>query len=137
MEKAHENAAPDLEFLRLDAVSFGESPAISVDHAVMERSSNAWVVPLDAGWRDVGSWASLAALSPRDGAGNAVRGDAVVQGTRNTFIRGDARLVAAIGVTDLVIVEAGEPPAVPGKAPGGGVPGIAGVAPASGRQAHR
>ena len=102
---AHEAAVPDLGFLRLDAESFGQSPSVSVDYAVMERTSNAWVVPLDAGWQDVGSWASLAQLSPRDDAGNVVRGDAVVHDTRNTFIHGDARLVATIGVTDLIVVD--------------------------------
>ena len=105
VEKAHENAVPDLGFLRLDAEAFRQSPAISVDYAVMERTSSARVVPLDAGWRDVGSWAGLAALSPGDEAGNVVRGDAVVRSTRNTFIHGDSRLVAAVGVKDLVIVD--------------------------------
>ena len=71
----------------------------------MEPTSNAWVVPLDAGWQDVGSWASLAALSHSDDAGNVVQGDAVLQGTRNTFIHSDSRLVATIGVKDLVIVD--------------------------------
>ena len=105
VEKAHENAVPDLGFLRLDAEAFRQSPAISVDYAVMEHTSNARVVPLDAGWQDVGSWASLAALSHSDEAGNVVRGDAVVQSTRNTFIHGDSRLVATVGVKDLVIVD--------------------------------
>ena len=104
-EKAHEHAVPDLGFLRLDAQAFGQSPAISVDYAVMEHTSTARVVPLDAGWQDVGSWASLAALSPGDEAGNVVRGDAVVQSTRNTFIHGSSRLVATIGVKDLIIVD--------------------------------
>ena len=102
---AHETAVTDLGFLRLDAESFGQSPGVSVDYAMMERTSNAWVVPLDAGWQDVGSWASLAKLSKRDDAGNVVRGDAVVQDTRNTFVHSDARLVATIGVTGLVIVD--------------------------------
>lgn len=104
-EKAHEHAVPDLGFLRLDAQAFGQSPAISVDYAVMEHTSTARVVPLDAGWQDVGSWASLAALSQSDEAGNVVQGDAVVQSTRNTFIHGSSRLVATVGVKDLVIVD--------------------------------
>ena len=105
VEKAHENAVFDLGFLRLDAKAFGQSPAISVDYAVMEPTSNARVVPLDAGWQDVGSWASLAALSQRDKAGNVVRGDAVVQSTRNTFIHSNSRLVVTVGVNDLIIVD--------------------------------
>ena len=102
---AHEAAESDLGFLRLNAEAFAKSPFISIDYAVMERTSNAWVVPLDAGWRDVGSWTSLAELSACDDAGNVVRGDAVVQQTRNTLVYGDARLVATLGVTDLVIVD--------------------------------
>ena len=105
VEKAHEHAVPDLGFLRLDAEAFGQSPAVSVDYAVMEPTSNASVVPLDAGWQDVGSWASLAALSHSDEAGNVVQGDAVVQSTRNTFIHSNSRLVATVGVKDLVIVD--------------------------------
>ena len=102
---AHEAAESDLGFLRLDAESFGQSPGVSVDYAVMECTSNAWVVPLDAGWQDVGSWASLAQLLQPDHAGNVIRGDAVVQNTRNTFVHSDARLVATIGVTDLIVVD--------------------------------
>ncbi|MCY4349689.1 MAG: mannose-1-phosphate guanylyltransferase/mannose-6-phosphate isomerase [Thiotrichales bacterium] len=102
---AYENAVPDLGFLRLEAESFRQSPAISVDYAVMEHTTNTSMVPLDAGWRDIGSWKSLAEFLPPDDAGNVVRGDAVVQRTRNTFIHGDARLVATLGVADLVIVD--------------------------------
>ena len=105
VRKAHEGAVPDLGFLRLDLESFERSPSCSVDYAVMERTKNASVVSLDAGWRDIGSWTSLAEVSPSDDAGNVVRGDAVVQRTRNTFVHSDSRLVAALGVTDLVIVD--------------------------------
>ena len=105
VEEAHSNAVPDLEFLRLNAQAFGRSPAISVDSAVMEPTANAWVVPLDAGWRDVGSWASLAALANRDKAGNVTRGDTVAHRTRDTLIHASSRLVASVGVKDLLIVD--------------------------------
>ncbi len=105
VEEAHANATPDLEFLRLNAQAFGRSPADSVDCAVMERTSNAWVVPLDADWRDVGSWASLAALSRSDEAGNVIRGDAVTHRTRDTLIHAGSRLVASVGVKDLLVVD--------------------------------
>ena len=105
VKQAHEDAVPDFGFLRLDAESFVRSPAVSVDYAVMEYTSEAVMVPLDAGWSDVGSWASLSELSEPDLAGNVVQGDAVVQGTRNTYIRGEDRVVAAVGVADLVIVD--------------------------------
>lgn len=105
VEKAHANAAPDLGFTRLDEKYFEQSPSLSVDYAVMERTSNAVVVPLDAGWRDIGSWASLVELSRRDEAGNVVRGDVVVHDTRDCLVFGGTRLVTAIGATDLVIVD--------------------------------
>ena len=105
VQGAHENAAPDLEFLRLDARFWEQTPAVSVDHAVMESTPNAVVVPLDAGWHDIGSWSSLSKLLEHDEAGNVVQGDAVLHGTRNCVIYGGARLVAAVGATDLVIVD--------------------------------
>ena len=105
VERAHERATSDLGFRRLDAELFGRSPAISVDRAVMEETSNAVVVPLDAGWWDVGSWASLWELSEADEAGNVVHGDAIMQGSRNTLVHSGVRMVAAVGVADLVIVD--------------------------------
>ena len=105
VERAHERATSDLGFLRLDAERFGRSPAISVDRAVMEKTSNAVVVPLDAGWWDVGSWASLSELSEADESGNVVHGDALMQGSRNTLVHSGVRMVAAVGVADLVIVD--------------------------------
>ncbi len=89
----------------LDADAFSRCPAIAVDRAVMERTSNAVMIPLDAGWSDVGSWAALADLAPADGDGNVVRGDALLEGVRDTYVRGGKRLVAAVGVSDLVIVD--------------------------------
>ena len=102
---AHEKAARDLTFLRLDAEAFAESPAVSVDYAVMEHTSNAVVVPLDAGWSDIGSWAALSVLLERDEEGNTAQGDVVLEGTRNTCILGGDRVVAAVGMTDCVIVD--------------------------------
>ena len=106
--KAYENAVEDLDFLRLDSEAFALSPTLSVDYAVMEHTSDAVVVPFDAGWSDVGSWTSLAELSAlvkKDKAGNVVQGDVILQDTRNTYIRGENRIVAALGVTDIVIVD--------------------------------
>ena len=112
---AHERAAADLGFLRLDAECFTRSPAISVDHAVMEHTADAVVVPLDAGWSDVGSWASLAELCEGDEAGNAAEGDAILHDARNTFVRAGDRLVAAVGVSDLVVVDTPDAVLVAGK----------------------
>ena len=137
VEKAHENAAPDLGFLRLDAEAFAQSPAISVDYAVMEPTSNARVAPLDAGWQDVGSWASLAALSPGDEAGNVARGDAAVQGARNTFIHGSSRLVAAVGVQNLVIVDTPDALLVADRSAGQDVKAVVRQLERAGREEHR
>jgi mannose-1-phosphate guanylyltransferase/mannose-6-phosphate isomerase len=98
-------AHDDLGFLRLDAQAFAAARAISIDYAVMERTSLAAVVPIDVGWSDVGSWSSLWELSARDEAGNAVRGDALLEATRNCYVFSDKSLVAAMGVSDLVIVD--------------------------------
>lgn len=137
VEKAHARAVADLDFLRLDSEAFGESPPISVDYAVMEHTSNAWVVPLDAGWQDIGSWAGLAKLSRQDDAGNVVRGDAVVHDTRSTFIHGDQRLVATIGVTDLIIVDTADAVLVAHKNAGQDVKAVVRQLELAGRDEHR
>ena len=103
--QAHRNAVRETGFLRLEAASFSSSPAISVDHAVMERTSAAVMVPLATDWSDVGSWAALAELGERDGAGNVAVGDTILEGVRDTYVRAGYRVVAAVGVSDLVIVD--------------------------------
>ena len=105
VKAAYDKAVRDLVFLRLDAAAFAESPAVSVDYAIMEHTSDAVMVPIDAGWSDIGSWASLSALLERDDRGNTTRGDVVLQGTRNTYVLGGDRVVAAVGLTDCVIVD--------------------------------
>lgn len=101
-----ENSHKDLAFRRLDAEAFGQCPNISVDYAVMEKTSKAAMLPLDVGWSDVGSWSSLWELADQDENGNAVRGEAVLMDTRNSFVHGSQdSLIAAVGVEDLVIVQ--------------------------------
>ena len=99
-----DGAKSDLDFLRLDADSFGKAKSISVDYAVMERTDKAAVVPVDMGWNDIGSWDSLWSVAARDGDGNAVIGDVLQHGVRNSYLRSEGPLVAAVGVEDLVIV---------------------------------
>lgn len=94
----------DLDFLRLDAERFGESPSISIDYAVMEKTDRAAVVPADMAWSDVGSWQALWELEERDADGNALQGDVLAIDSRNTYLRSDHRLVAAIGVENLTVV---------------------------------
>ena len=115
VKAAHRGAVKDLDFVRLDAASFAGSPAISVDHAVMERTSDAVVVPLDAGWADVGSWTGLSGLLERDDDGNTARGDVILEGARNTSVFGGDRMVAAVGTADCVIVDTADAVLVAGK----------------------
>jgi mannose-1-phosphate guanylyltransferase/mannose-6-phosphate isomerase len=103
--KAYREASKDLDFLRLGAEAFFSSPSDSIDYAVMEKTGSAAVIPLDAGWSDVGSWSSLWEVHPRDKAGNAVSGDVIVKDAKNSLIHAGSRLVAAIGVRDMIIVE--------------------------------
>jgi mannose-1-phosphate guanylyltransferase/mannose-6-phosphate isomerase len=98
-------AEADLGCMRLDRAAFETAPNISVDYAVMEKTNLAAMLPLDVGWNDVGSWASLWEMAPHDKNGNSVQGDALIEDSSNLFIHSDHSLVAAIGVKDLVIVD--------------------------------
>ena len=98
-------ATDDLGFLRLGKESFLACPAEAIDRAVMERTAHAAVIPADFGWSDVGSWSALWELAEKDAAGNASRGDVQLQDTRDSLIFGDRRLIATLGVDNLVIVD--------------------------------
>jgi mannose-1-phosphate guanylyltransferase/mannose-6-phosphate isomerase len=99
------SAQDDLGFRRLDLAAYSTSPAISIDYAVMEKTSLAAVLPVDVGWSDVGSWSSLWEISPHDANGNCVNGAAVIGDSRNLYIHSERSLVATIGLKDLVIVD--------------------------------
>ena len=98
-------AEQDLDFLRLDRGLFAESPAISIDYAVMERTAAAVMMPLDVGWSDVGSWASLWELGERDAKGNVVKGQAILRDSHNCYIHAERAVVTTLGVSNLVVVE--------------------------------
>lgn len=99
-------ACRDLDFLRLDHDAFAASPSDSIDYMVMEKTSDAIVVAADClGWSDIGTWDALAAVSARDESGNTFKGDVVARDTKNTFVRSEHRMVAVLGVDDLVVVE--------------------------------
>ncbi|MGD1934337.1 MAG: mannose-1-phosphate guanylyltransferase/mannose-6-phosphate isomerase [Candidatus Phaeomarinobacter sp.] len=98
----------DMDFLRLDREAFEACPADSIDYAVMEHTKDAVVVPADIGWSDVGSWTALWDIGEKDTQGNVLSGDVMVQGTSNTFVRAEGRLVATVGVEDLIVVETGD-----------------------------
>lgn len=104
-EAAYAASTQDLDFMRVDATKFAACPHDSIDYAVMERTSNAVVIPLDAGWSDIGSWAALWEVSPKDADGNVFSGDILEEATRNTYVYADHRLVATVGVEDLIIIE--------------------------------
>jgi mannose-1-phosphate guanylyltransferase/mannose-6-phosphate isomerase len=100
-----QKAARDLDFHRLDAEAFAACPSDSIDYAVMERTADAAVIPVDIGWSDVGSWSTLWDVSAKDEHGNSVRGDVHLTGTENSFVRAESRMVSVIGGKDLVVVE--------------------------------
>ena len=89
----------------LDATAFGACPADSIDYAVMEKTDRASVVPLDAGWSDVGSWAALQEISPADGEGNTLLGDVAEVDCHNVYLRAESRLVTAVGLENCIVVE--------------------------------
>jgi len=103
--RAYEGARIDLDFTRLDSAAFADCPSDSIDYAVMEKTRSATVVPLDAGWNDVGSWSALWEVGDRDSDGNVIQGDVLIHDARNSYINAQSRMVAAVGVDDHVIVE--------------------------------
>ena len=111
---AWKNGTSDLSFLRVDAESFAACPSDSIDYAVMERLTGAKavaglppgvVVPLSAGWSDVGAWDALWQILPKDDDGNVVQGRTLIQDCRNTLALSSGRLLACVGVQGLVVVE--------------------------------
>lgn len=102
---ALQKTAKDMDFIRIDAEAFSQCPDDSIDYAVMEKTDAAVVVPLDAGWSDVGNWSSLWDVLPKDNQANVVHGDVITHNTENTLINSTGRMVAAIGIKDAVIVE--------------------------------
>lgn len=98
-------AKTDLDFTRLDKAIFSSCPADSIDYAVMEKTDKAAVIPLNAGWNDVGSWSALWDVTGKDQAGNAIKGDVLAIDTVNSYIHSSSKLVAVVGVENLVVVE--------------------------------
>ncbi|MDB2586003.1 mannose-1-phosphate guanylyltransferase/mannose-6-phosphate isomerase [Luminiphilus sp.] len=94
----------DLDFIRVDTEAFTACPDDSIDYAVMEKTGDAVVVPMDAGWDDIGSWSSLWDVSDKDEAGNVVSGDVMLLDTKNSYVRTDEKLIALIGLDDVVVV---------------------------------
>ena len=98
-------ANTDMDFVRPDAAAFRACPSDSIDYAVMEKTALGGVVSLDCGWSDVGAWSALWDVGARDDSGNVSKGDVVLEDSTNSYFRSESRLVAAAGVSDLVVVE--------------------------------
>jgi mannose-1-phosphate guanylyltransferase len=104
-QQALAKSARDLDFIRMDKQSFEASPSDSFDYAVMEKTDKAVVIPLDAGWSDVGSWSSLWENNTQDDDNNVLVGDVIVQDVDNSYIHSEHRLVSVLGLDNIVVVE--------------------------------
>ncbi len=102
---AYQGAKIDLDFVRIDKAEFIKCRSESIDYAVMEKTKDALVLPLDVGWSDVGSWSSLFDVLPADEEGNVLQGDVMIHDTHDCYVHSTSRLVAAIGMEDHIIVE--------------------------------
>jgi mannose-1-phosphate guanylyltransferase/mannose-6-phosphate isomerase len=102
---ALEQGTRDSDFLRVKRKAFLNCPADSIDYAVMENTRHAVVVPLSAGWSDVGAWSSLWDMCPRDAEGNVIQGDVIAQDTRNALLVAQHRCLATVGIDDVIVVE--------------------------------
>ena len=105
VQLAVEKAVQDMDFIRLDPAQFAKSPSDSIDYALMEKSDKVMMVPLDAGWNDVGSWLALLDIGVKDGDGNVIQGDVIFEDTTDSYIRAEHHMVATLGVKDLIIVD--------------------------------
>jgi mannose-1-phosphate guanylyltransferase/mannose-6-phosphate isomerase len=103
-EEAIAKSVVDLDFHRLDEEAFAACPSDSIDYAVMEKSADVAVVPVDMGWSDVGSWGALWQVLDKDSDGNVTSGDVILKGTSNSLIRSENKLVAAVGLKDIIVV---------------------------------
>jgi mannose-1-phosphate guanylyltransferase/mannose-6-phosphate isomerase len=113
--KTLKGAVRDLDFTRLDSEAFEGCRSDSIDYAVMEKTGCAVVIPLEAGWNDIGSWSALWEVLQKDNDGNAVAGDVITKDVSNSFIYAGSRLVAAIGLKDHIIIETADAVLVAGK----------------------
>ncbi|MEW8097330.1 MAG: mannose-1-phosphate guanylyltransferase/mannose-6-phosphate isomerase [Candidatus Thiodiazotropha endolucinida] len=132
--RACELIKTDLDFLRLDKEAFNACPAESIDYAVMEKTAKSIVVPMDAGWSDVGSWSALADVSVEEGNnGNVLQGDVLIKGVSNSYLRSENRMIAGIGLDNVIVVETADAVLVADKSHVQDVKGIVEELKASGR----
>ena len=105
INNAVNSATQDLDFIRLEKQAFESSPSDSIDCALMEKSDNVVVVPLNVQWNDIGAWPALYDIGTKDSQGNVIKGDVITQDTTNTYINADHHMVATIGVDNLIIID--------------------------------
>ena len=105
VNEALKNARQDVNFIHLEKLAFETSPSISIDHALMEKSDNVIVVPLDAGWNDVGSWSTLYDISEKDSNGNVLKGDVITKGTTNTYVYASNHMITTIGLDNIIVID--------------------------------
>jgi mannose-1-phosphate guanylyltransferase/mannose-6-phosphate isomerase len=104
-ERAYRQGRRDGSFYRVDAATFAECPSDSIDYAVMEKITDAMVVRLDAGWSDVGAWDALWDIEAKNADGNVIHGDVHAADTRNALLIAQHRLLACVGLEDVVVIE--------------------------------
>lgn len=104
-QQAISDSSEDLDFIRPSADSFNQSPSDSIDYAVMEKTSDAVVVPLDAGWSDVGSYSALWEVSPQDADGNVCQGDVITHDSHNNLLHSQNKLIASVGINNIVVID--------------------------------
>ena len=104
VQAALQNRTQDLDFIRLGVNEFSAAPDISLDYAIAEKTDKAVVIPAAIGWSDVGSWSALAEIGTADAEGNVALGDALLEDTKNSYVRSDGALTALLGVQDLIVV---------------------------------
>jgi mannose-1-phosphate guanylyltransferase/mannose-6-phosphate isomerase len=104
-QQAMDKGKQDSDFFRVNRTDFLSCPSNSIDYAVMEKTDRAVVVPLSAGWSDVGAWPALWDVCPRDSDGNVTRGDVITEDTRNSLLVAQHRCLATVGIDDVIVVE--------------------------------
>ncbi len=104
-QQAIDAATKDLDFIRLDHKLFSAVPSNSIDYAVMEKTKNAVLLPLHTDWSDVGSWSALHEIQQQDAAGNVSYGDVITEAVKNSYLRAESRMLAAVGISDAIIIE--------------------------------
>jgi len=100
-----QNATKDLDFIRLESEAFAATTSDSIDYALMEKTDQAVVVSMDAGWNDVGTWNALHEIGNKDQNNNVIRGDVISSETTNSYIKADHHMVAVIGADNLIVVD--------------------------------